>query len=199
MSDNMHSCLDSVIRMLVCRDTAEACYSVRYCGLAPLPLSWKDVLATSVSERWIHFKCPLGSVVCTTIHMVPVPPSKPGSAKAEFVIDTKTIISCLDKALQRGAWDELSSFVVADTFRGLRINITSDTIVDFEDESIPVDVEHQVKKLAALSDRGKLTAKTTALVRQAVEHHRSKTAQSAHIALAVACQMARYRLSVKAL
>jgi hypothetical protein len=202
MSDAMHTCLDTVVRMLVCRDAADACYSVRHAGLAPLPLSWKNVSATAVSDRWVHFQCPLGSLVCTTVHMVPMPPGKSGSAKAEYVSDTKTIMSCLDQALQRGSWNELSSFVVADTFTGLRINLTTDTNVDHEDEphaSTPAHVEHQVKRFAALSDKGRLAAKTTTLVRQAVEHHRSKEAQSAHIALAVAGQMARYRhLSLKA-
>jgi hypothetical protein len=198
MSDAaMNACLDTVVRMLVCRDPAEACWSAHHAGVAPLPLDLKDINATSVSKQWIHFKCPLGSPACTTCHMAPVPPSKSGAAKAEYVVDTKTILSCLGGALQRNAWSELSGYVVQDYFRGLRINITVDTIVDLEDETIPVDLEHQARKFAALSDKGKLAATTTALVRQAVEQHRSKAAQSAHICVAVACQMARYRLSMK--
>lgn len=127
--------------------------------------------------------------------MVPMP----ASSKSGYVIDNKTILSCLDQALQRGAWDELRTFVVADKFTGLRINIEPETIVDWEDETNPVDIDHQVKRLAALSDKGRLTAKTTALVRQAIEHYRAKAAQSSHISVAVACQMARYRLSMQRL
>lgn len=197
MMNQMHACLDSTIRMLVCREATDACYSAHHACMSPLPLAWKDIDATAVSQRWIHFRCPLGSEVCGTIHMVPVPPTKPGSGKVEVVSDLKTILCCLSGALQRGSWDELSSFVVKDTFTGLRINITSDTVVDYEDETAPVDVEYQVKKHAALSTKGRLTAKSTALVRQAIEHKRAKVSQRAHISIAVACQMARYRLSMR--
>jgi len=133
--------------------------------------------------------------------VVEIPESKHGSAlaKVEHVIDTKVIVGCLDKALLRGAWDELFSFVIADTFRGLRIVVTPDTIVDQDDDQNHCVDTDQKAEVIASSLKGKdevLASKMPASVRRAVERHRSKEAQNAHIALAVTGQMFRYQMSL---
>lgn len=157
--------------------------------------------ATAINKRFVFFKCPLNSRLCTNHHVVAVPECKHGSdaGKAVYIIDTKVIIGCLQRALQRCAWDELSSFVSANTLRGLRIIVTSDTIVDHEDDPNPMpraNIDQQLKMLAGLKDKDLLTVKTNASVRHEVERRRSKAMFEAHIALAVTSHMFHYQKSL---
>lgn len=206
--NNMLACLDTVMRMIICRDADDSsCLSVRPdAPSGDLKYSLKDVAATAINSKYVHFKCALNAQMCTNHHMVMLPESKScyGSAKppkVEHVVDTKVIIGCLDRALQRGAWEELYRFVVTDTFRALRIVVTPATIVDDEDdENRDVDANLRLQVAAALEDKAydQLTMKATASYRRMIERHRAKAAQQAHIALAVTGQMFRYQVSLTA-
>ena len=192
----MMSCVDTVMRMII-RNKAEAArlfVTVRHdSDIPPCDLTFplKDVAATSISQKCVHFKCPLSPQLCTNLHVAVIPERKHDSApaKVEHFIDMTVIVGCLEMALHRGAWDEMFNFVCTGKFRGLRIILTTDTIADYEDDNC-VNVDQKAK---VLTDKDQLALKMPALVRHAVERYRSQAAEDAHIALAVTGQMFRYQ------
>lgn len=207
---NAFTYFDTLIRMIVCKDDHDACLSVRHDSPSSGPVCkfiFKDVAATAINSQCVHFKCPLNSQLCTNYHIAAISERKLGSvqqAKVEHVIDTEVIFGCLDRALQRGAWDELFNFVSAGAFRGLRIVVKPETIIDDDDgepenHCVPVETKLDQKAKTLVSSllmKGEdhlFTSKVPASVRRAAEHHRSKAAQEAHIALAVMGQMVRYQ------
>lgn len=181
--------------MVACKDLDDACLSPNNASKYNL----KEVTAVAINRRFVHFQCPLDGRLCTNYHVIEFPEytslyrSSTPTAVGQAIIDTKVVISCLDKALQRGAWNELFQFISQDKHRGLRIIVTPTTVVDDEDD---LNIRVDCASVLSMADNPHLNVKTTAAGRRSVEKRRAKAAQSASVGLVVTGHMFRYLSSL---